>query len=230
MTCTGSCAYCLKANYSLFSELNQDELELLDFGREKAYYKKGDILFHQGDVPTELICLNQGKVKLVREGKIEDEFILDFKKPVDFVGFADLMSQEKFSSTAISLDESSTCSIKKENLLAVMKTNPEFSLKIVRYLANEIKSFKDKMVHLTQGQIDSRLAGTILNLVSFFGYGKDNTIAVELKRKEIAAISNMNTANAIRTLSKFQKNSLIEMNKRAIRVLDEEGIKALAIK
>ena len=79
----------------------------------------------------------------------------------------------------------------------------------------------NRSVFLTQKYLDGRLADAILFLHNIYGYQSDNkTIDVSLSRKEIANLSNMNTSNAIRTLSTFASDNIISLKGRKIQILD----------
>ncbi|MCC7332313.1 MAG: Crp/Fnr family transcriptional regulator [Flavobacteriales bacterium] len=219
--CLGNCVGCLKVNYSLFSDLSEKELELLNKGRNKLYFNKGDIIFKEGALPKGLYCLNQGKVKLVKRGKIEEEFIVGLHKPVDFLGFDNLMSTSPYSNTAIALEDVSICVIKKENLFKVISKVPELGHKIISYFSKRLIEQNERMLILTQTKMESRLAYTLIDLVNFYGYEPDGkTLAIDLKRKELASLSSMNTANVIRILSFFNKYNIVKTKLRKIQILN----------
>lgn len=224
--CIGNCVGCAKVVHSLFDNLNDNELATLNTNRVKYDYNKGDIIYKEGDLLNGLICLNLGKVKLVKKGNIEDEFIIGLHKPVDFVGFNDLMYNSIASSSAIALEDTSICIIEKKQLFKVVTENSELAFKIISKQAQESISNNIKFLNIAQQNIESRLAFCILQLADFFGYESDNkTISVTLKRKELAALSNMNTANVIRSLSKFKSQNLIDTIGRKIVILNEDKLK-----
>ncbi len=224
--CLGNCVGCLKVNHSLFNDLSDKELELLNKNRSKLFFKKGDVIFKEEEIPSGLYCLNAGKVKLVKDGKIEDEFIVGLTKPVDFLGFDNLMSNTPYNYTAIAIEEVSICVIKKENLFEVISNNPNLASKIINHLSLKVIRQHDKLLVLTQTKLESRLAFTLLDLVDFFGYEEDGkTIAVELKRKELASLSSMNTANVIRMLAYFKKLNIIDLKLKRIQILKLELLK-----
>jgi len=101
--CLGNCVTCLKANFSLFKGLSDEDLAIVNNGRTKLFFDKGDFLYKEGVTPNGLLCLTEGKVKLSRTGKIENEFIVGLHKPVDFIGFDDLMGNRNYSSSAIAI-------------------------------------------------------------------------------------------------------------------------------
>lgn len=226
--CLGNCVTCLKVNHSLFDELNPQELEVLNLDRSRQNYKKGEFIYQEGDVITGLICLNIGKVKTVKKGTIEDEFIMSLHKMVDFIGFHDLMSTSICSTTAIALEDVSVCIIKKEQFEAVIKTNNFLALKIIAHQSSLLIEQQAKLLNIAQHNLDARLAFALIQLIEFYGYERDGvTLSVTIKRKELAAMSSMNTANAIRTLSKFNNNGWISIEKKAISILDKDQLTSL---
>ncbi len=220
--CHGNCENCLAVNFSLFKGLNKNELHILNKGRNKQWFKKGEIIYKEGDKLAGLICLNKGKVKLVKKALKGEEFICRLHKPVDYLGFDDLMAQIKFSSTAIALEDASICIIKKENLYQVINNNVSLGVNIIKDLARKSIQDKERILNLTQTQLISRISFAINELINFYGFKPDNkTIAIELKRKEIGAIANIDTSNVIRLLSGLKKEKIIDTNKRKIIVLDK---------
>lgn len=226
--CLGNCVGCLKVNYSLFSDLTEKELESLNMDRNKLFFKKGDSIFLEGAMPIGLYCLNHGKVKMIKNGKIEDEFIVSLHKPVDFLGFDNLMSNSPYTYTAVALEDVSICVIKKENLFSVIEKNVDLGKKIINYLSQKLIDQNERMLVLTQTKMESRLAYTLIELINFYGYDIDGkTIAVELKRKELASLSSMNTANVIRILSAFNKQKIVKTKLRKIQILNLQSLKQI---
>ncbi|MBX2960531.1 MAG: Crp/Fnr family transcriptional regulator [Flavobacteriales bacterium] len=226
--CLGNCVGCLKVNYSLFSDLTEKELESLNMDRNKLFFKKGDSIFLEGAMPIGLYCLNHGKVKMIKNGKIEDEFIVSLHKPVDFLGFDNLMSNSPYTYTAVAIEDVSICIIKKENLFSVIEKNVDLGKKIINYLSQKLIDQNERMLVLTQTKMESRLAYTLIELINFYGYDIDGkTIAVELKRKELASLSSMNTANVIRILSAFNKQKIVKTKLRKIQILNLESLKQI---
>jgi CRP/FNR family transcriptional regulator, polysaccharide utilization system transcription regulator len=227
-TCLGNCVTCLKVNHSLFNDLSDKELETLNQNRQKKTYLKDERLYTEGSEIGGLICLNQGKVKLVKKGKIEKEFIISLHKMVDFVGLDDLMSNRRCSSTAIALEDVSVCVIKKEQFFKVVKNNSDLSLKIIANQSEKLILYQEKLLNIAQSNLESRLAFALNQLLDFYGLEADGkTLAVQIKRREIASISNMNTANVIRTLAKFKEEKIIEIDGKKIIVLEKNKLKEL---
>ena len=101
-------------------------------------------------------------------------------------------------------------------------------MKIISDQSKKTIEYQGKFLNVAQQNIESRLAYSLNQIIDFFGFENDNkTIAVSLKRKEIAAISNMNTANVIRCLSNLKDKKIIGINGRKIIILNYSLLKQL---
>ncbi|MCP4460814.1 MAG: Crp/Fnr family transcriptional regulator, partial [Cytophagales bacterium] len=197
-----NCVTCLKKNFSLLDELSEAELARLDKNRTHDNFRKGETIYAEGNEPSGLLCLNVGKTKIIKKGLGDKEQIITMKRPVDFVGFSELMSQEVYSTSCVALEESSICTINKDDFFSVIKSNANFFMKISRFLSSEIHHNANRIIALTQKNLRARLADALLYIIKIYGLELDmQTLDVKLKRSDLAAISNMTTANVIRTLS-----------------------------
>jgi CRP-like cAMP-binding protein len=84
-------------------------------------------------------------------------------------------------------------------------------------------------VALTQKHVRGRLAESLLLLKENYGLEEDDsTLSIYLSREDLASLSNMTTANAIRTLSNFANERIIAIDGRKIKLIDVEEIKRIS--
>ena len=214
---------------SVFSVLNAEEKELLKKNSTCTYFKKNDIIYKEGDKPNGLICLSRGKVKIFKEGVGGREQIVRMAKPVGFIGYRALFAEQNYIASAEAIEDCVICTIEKESLFQILKSNYEFSLNIIRSLASELGFSNNRTVTLTQKHIRGRLAESLIFLKDTYGFEEDkSTIRVYLSREDIANLSNMTTSNAIRTLSTFASEHIINLDGRKIRVLDLKALERVS--
>lgn len=212
---------CIENKMSVFNVLKPDEKELLKNNYTVQSYKKGEIIFKEGDKPTGLICLSEGKVKVFKEGVGGREQIVRMAKPVGFIGYRALFAEENHTATAVAIEDSLICSIDKDTIYKLLKMNPDLSMSIIKAFATELGFSNDRTVTLTQKHIRGRLAESLIFLKDTYGFEEDEaTIKVYLSREDIANLSNMTTSNAIRTLSAFAGENVIALDGRKIKILD----------
>lgn len=218
---TEVCREFLEDKKSIFTILTFDQKEILKSGLTAAFYKKGDYIFKEGDKPTGLICLSEGKVKVFKEGVGGREQIVRLAKPIGFIGYRALFAEENHHASAVAIEDSTVCCVDKETLYKLLKISNELSLSIIKAFATELGFSYFRTVTLTQKHIRGRLAESLLFLNETYGFEKDEkTLKVYLSREDIANLSNMTTSNAIRTLSAFATEGVIAIDGRKIKILD----------
>lgn len=225
-TCEGTtCMNCWVKQFSLLDGLDESELEVLNSDRGTQTFAPGEVIFKEGESPKGLLCLREGKVKITKRGILETNAIISLNRPVDFLGIEALILEKKYRTSAVAIDQVSICYLGANNFLKILKQNSTLSLRVMALLAEKNIESNKRMLVLTQKHLRGRLADALLLLHKQYGYQTDNkTLNVQLKRAELAALANMTTANAIRVLSVFAKEQLIDTNKRNISILNIEGL------
>jgi CRP-like cAMP-binding protein len=215
------CRDFLEDKKSIFSILNSEQKDILRSGLTAAFYKKGDFIFKEGDRPSGLICLSEGKVKVFKEGVGGREQIVRLAKPIGFIGYRALFAEENHHASAVAIEDSTVCCVDKETLYKLIRLNSDLSMSIIKAFATELGFSYFRTVTLTQKHIRGRLAESILFLKDTYGFEKDDiTLKVYMSREDIANLSNMTTSNAIRTLSAFATEGVIAIDGRKIKILD----------
>ena len=224
-----ACDYFLNNPTSIFYPLSEEEKKELFNNHVCTVYKKGEIIFKEGDKPTGLICLSSGKVKIFKEGVGGREQIVRMSSPLGFIGYRALFAEQNYSGSAVALEDSVVCILEKEALYKVMRSNADLTMRMMKKMANELGISNTRTVSLTQKHIRGRLAESLLLLVDTYGLEEDGkTIRAYLSREDLANLSNMTTSNAIRTLSTFASENLISIDGRKIGILDMKKLERVS--
>jgi CRP/FNR family transcriptional regulator len=217
---TPRCQFCQARLKSIFCDLNQKELSILDSSKHCNIYKRGEQILREGTCPYGIFCINSGKVKLTKLGEGGKEQIVAFAKPGDVIGYKAILSGEPYSASATALEETSVCFISKEVFFGMVEKNITLSLQLMKLLSNEVRTMRQQVIHMTQKSVRERMAEALLFLQQVYGFEKDNlTLNVTLSRKEIANIVGTATETAIRLLSEFNKDGIIELKRKKIKIL-----------
>ena len=157
-----SCLNCTRRNNSLFSDLSNEELKRINEDRYCVNYKLGEVICRTGTKPMGLICLNKGKVKILRKGVNGTDQIIGLKKAVDFIGFRALMGGNSCLASYVALEDSTICVIKKKKFYKVIEGNSKLALKIMKSLAMDLIKSDGRLVNLTQKHVRARLADALI--------------------------------------------------------------------
>ncbi|MCK5823569.1 MAG: Crp/Fnr family transcriptional regulator [Bacteroidales bacterium] len=216
-----NCSEYLNSSNSIFNILSNTEKNTLLKNHTLSSYKKNDVIFKEGEIPNSILCLIEGKVKILKKGVGGRSQILKMTKPIDIIGYRALLADEPYISSAIALEDTIICAFDKQELKELIHNNNDFAIKIIQLLSSELGFSNKKIVALTQKHIRGRLAETILFLKNTYGFEEDNcTLNICLSREDLANLSNMTTSNAIRTLSTFANEAVISVKGRKIKITD----------
>ncbi len=223
------CDKCESAHQSIFCGLSKVELGNLSEGKTVITYKKGQMIFYEGNHPQGLYCIYKGKVKIHKLGLDGKEQILRLAKKGNLIGYRAILSSDNYHASATALEESVICFFSKTAFQTKIAANPQLSDQIIRLLSKDLKSAEKKAMNLVQKEVRERIAETLLVLRDFLGLESDNaTFTTVLTREGIGNIAGTTTETTIRVLSAFQKSKVIQLVGKKIRILNMEELVRLA--
>lgn len=192
-------------------------------------FKKNEVIYHEGDQPDNLLCLLSGKVKIYREGLGGRCLTNRVLRPVQYFGYRASMAGETYVTSASAFDESTIVVVPMRAMYHLMQQNTGLCHFFMHALATDLGKADQRIVSITQKHIRGRLAETLLDLLDVYGYDQDGkTLDLHITREDMANLSNMTTSNAIRTLSTFATEGLVEVHGRYIKLLDVEALQQIS--
>lgn len=220
---------CLDGNSSLLNCLTDKEKDILSQHYTQVTVKKGSYLFMEGDMPSGLICLSTGKIKLFKMGIGGREQILKLLKPEDIIGLSCIFNDQPWQVSAKAIEESSVCIFDIDVVMKILRKNPEFSCIMLKAVSDELSFLVNRTVSLTQKHVRGRIAESLLLLGDIYGFEEDGkTLGIAISREDIANLSNMTTSNAIRTLSNMASEGNIGLNGRKIQILERASLQHMS--
>jgi CRP-like cAMP-binding protein len=209
--------------------LTDEQRELVGQHLEARRYKKNQVIYAEGETPSHLLCLLEGKVKIYRDGVGGRSQIMRVIKPVEYFGYRAYFAGGSFVTAAAAFENSVICTIPMSLIVRLVQDNNQLAMFFIKLLAIDLGISDERTVNLTQKHIRGRLAESLLFLKETYGLEEDGaTISIFLSREDLANLSNMTTSNAIRTLSNFAAEKLITIDGRKIKIIEEDKLKKIS--
>lgn len=209
----------------VWDHLTPEEKEYIDAHTQTRYFRKGEVLYDEGDPTEHIVMLVRGTVRLTKEGVGQRLQIIRLLKPYDTFGYRSAMAGDCHSTAATAMEPSVLYYVERDAFLQVIQKNIAFCYAVLVAMSKDLGISESQTVNLTQKHIRGRLAETLITLSKTYGMEGDGvTIAMYMAREDLANMSNMTTSNAIRTLSQFASEGLIGLDGRKIKVLDESEL------
>lgn len=222
------CAKCSFETEGIFKNLTTEETDVLNFEKDFRHYKRGDILYQEGNRISGFFCINQGIIKVFKTGFDGKEQIIRFAKKGDIIAYRSVLSNEPACTSAKVIEDCQVCFIPTEILISFIKTNSTFALDLIRLACHELGEANSFITDIAQKTVRERLAEVLLFLVNEFGLDNDRYLKISLTREELANIVGTATESVIRLLSEFKADKLVELNGRKIRILNPGGLQKIS--
>jgi CRP/FNR family transcriptional regulator, polysaccharide utilization system transcription regulator len=214
---------------SIYKFLTAQERADLENHLVRTQVMRDDLIYKEGDRPLGFITLEEGKVKIFKEGVGGREQILRMVKPGGFVSYRALLAGEDHLASAVALEDSLITIIDSDYFFNRLLKIHALTGRLLNKLAKELGFSNSRTVTLTQKHIRGRLAESIVLLKDKYGVEPDGTLKAYLTREDLANLSNMTASNAIRTLSTFISERVIAIDGRKIKILDPQKLERISL-
>lgn len=213
----------------LWLALSEEQRQVLTDSIVVVRYQKNEIIYHEGDEPEYFFCLLKGKVKIYKEGVGGRQQIVRMAGPKGFFGYRAGFAGGKYITEASAFEDTTLCLIPLRVIKQIIRNNHLVAIYFIKQLASLLGNADENTVNLTQKHLRGRLAEALLRLKDCYGTeDNEKTLAINLSREDLANLSNMTTSNAIRTLSSFASDKLIEIEGRKISIIDEPQLQHIS--
>jgi CRP/FNR family cyclic AMP-dependent transcriptional regulator len=176
-----------------------------------ARYRRGQVVFTQGDAGQDVRYLQKGAIKLSVLSRIGKEAVVAMLVPGDFFGEGVLAGQTVRIGTATAISPSSVLTIEKAAIVRLLRDQPAFADRFLSYMLHRNIRIEADLVDQLFNSSEKRLARTLLLLAR---YG-DDTPTRNLPKISQETLAEMIGATRSRVnffMNKFRKLGLIEYN------------------
>ncbi len=215
------CNHCSKRFTNIFCQAKFDSMQEINTEKVCTVYRKGENIFKEGTRPHGVFCVNYGKIKLSHLGADGKEQITRLVKAGDPLGYRALLGGDKYSSTAIAIEDSGVCFIPKELFMGILQKDSSLALEMLKLLSDNLKKAEQQITNLAQKPVRERLSEAILFIKETYGFEEDGqTIDAAFSREDISNIVGTATETVIRLLSELNKEKVIQLVGKKILILD----------
>lgn len=204
----------------IFSMLAHEQLAMITRLITRRRFKKGQVIFFEGDVSDKFYIINYGKIKTFKHTREGKEQILYILGEGDFIGDLSLLKKSAFKYNAEALEDVGVCTLAKDDFDRILKESPEISLRILESIHDRLIDLENLVQTLSTKDVEARIAGLLINFSKNFGTQKDGKIILDmaLTREEMANFIGVTRETMSRKLSSMQDEGIIELigNKRII--------------
>jgi CRP/FNR family transcriptional regulator len=209
-----------------FQTLSTEEADLVRSSKTQILFRKGDNLTKQGAFTSYTLFLIKGLAKQYIEGEGNKSYNLRIIRPGEFVGLSAIFQNNTFNYSSVALIDCQVFLVEKEAINRVCMQNGVFTTHIVRRYIEQNSNLYEKLTTVLYKQMNGRMAETLLYIDSL--KAENNEIFQLLSRKDLADFAATSTESAVKLLKSFEKDGLIVLEEKDIRLLNNEGLREIS--
>jgi len=218
------CEQCIVRQFNSLKALTKDELLRISGCKTSRFIKRGEVIFEEGETIKGVFCVKDGVCKLSKLSANGRDQIVKLIVKGDLLGQRSLISDESANLSATALNDMEVCFIPKSEIIGGLQNNSNFSLDVLKHMAQDLKESDNVIVNMAQKSVKQRLAETLIYIHDTFGLNSDGTLSVALSREDYAGLVGTALESAIRTLSQFKKDKLISTSGKNIKIENIKGL------
>jgi CRP/FNR family cyclic AMP-dependent transcriptional regulator len=190
----------------------RDFLSKVGRGRTIAKYRKGEIVFSQGDEADSIFFIENGGVKVTVVSEQGKEAVIAVLGAGDFCGEGSLAGQPRRMASAAAMTDCEIMRLEKAAVVRVLRDEPTFSEMFVAHLlARNIRVEQDLVDQLFNSS-EKRLARALLLLANFGKKGRPEPIITKISQGTLADMIGTTRSRVSFFMNKFRELGFIEYN------------------
>lgn len=209
----------LLAQIPLFAELSEDELHGLAATLHRRRYAKGEVVFLQGEIGSDLFVVESGHVKIVLTSPEGREFIMALLGPGDFFGELALLDGEPRSADAIAQEDARLLRLRREDFTRFLEERPTIAIRLLAFLTRRLRQDTQALQNSAFLDVPGRIARALVRLAETRGTPTVDgiLIASKLTQTELAGMVGATRESVNKWLGAYERQGLIA--RRAGRIL-----------
>ena len=214
------------ARIPLFEGLPSEQLEDLAMIITEQGFRKGEIIFSEGEEAEGFYVAVKGRVKVYKLSAEGKEQILHIFGPGEPFGEVPVFTGQRFPAHAEAMEESRIFFFPKASFVDLVRRNPSLALNMLGVLSMRLRRFTALIDDLSLKEVPGRLAAYLLYLTA--EKAESSEIELSITKAQLASLLGTIPETLSRILGKMTAQGLIETDGRVIRILDRGSLQELA--
>jgi len=218
------------ARSPLFHGIDDDELTRIAATMARRRFRKGEVIFHEGDPGDSLHVVVEGRVKITRESTEGDEAIVVVLTPGDAFGELVLLDGAPRSATATAMEPTETMTMPRSAFAELVDGANPFRWQLLTGIAQRVRRLTDQLAEVHFLDLAGRLALQLTRLAEEVtpGATKDIRLSRTLTQSDLAAMVGGTRQRVNQILGDFADEGLVAQDNHGLVIRDVDGLRRRA--
>lgn len=225
-----NCAACRMNSLCLPIALELDEIERLNQIVQRGRpLQKDSHIYNVADEFTAIYAVRSGSIKTYNVSDQGVVQVTGFFLPGEIFGI-DGIAHTHYVSAAVAMETSAICEIPFNRLEELSMTMPSLQRHFFKLMSKEITNDQQLITLLSKNSAEERVATLLLSISSRNAKRNLSSLRFRLpmSRADIGNYLGLTVETVSRVFSRFQKQGLLEVDKKEIEIKDFDALQELA--
>ncbi|MFH1724702.1 MAG: Crp/Fnr family transcriptional regulator [Elusimicrobiota bacterium] len=191
-------------------------------------FRPGETIFYEGETPRGVYVVCTGKVKIYKASRTGQQLLVRIESPGDLVGHISSLARWPYAGSAEAMEESVMSMITEDALWKFLLEHPKGALALLHEVARDVRRSEAMARDIAFKPARSRLAGTLIRMMTHPSGKKGRPAVCNFKRREIAEMAGLTIETTVRLLKDFESRGLVQRKGRDIVIIDVEKARSVA--
>jgi CRP-like cAMP-binding protein len=189
-------------------------LSKVNGGRTISGYRKGQVVYSQGEPADSVFYIQSGKVKATVVSEQGKEAVVSVLGASDFFGEGCLAGQPLRLATVSTMTQCVIARISKADITRVIHDEPTFAELFIAHLLSRNSRVEEDLVDQLFNSSEKRLARVLLILANFGKEGRPEPVIAKISQETLAEMIGTTRSRVSHFMNKFRQLGLIDYNGR----------------
>jgi len=211
----------------LFTGLPEQGVLLLNEAVHSRRYRKGELVFQEGDRSDALYIINQGVVKIAQLADTGKEHVLRFLFHGDFGGMSALFKEGLHYANAEVIEDAVVCRIYRNDLKTILDHDSDMAYRFLAAISERLRDADEWAGSISLMDAERRLAKTLL--IFRAKAAAPGVYQLPVAKKDLAALIGITPETLSRKLAAFESQGVISLTgKKGIEIVNVDVLEAIA--
>lgn len=212
------------AGGSLLDCLDADERRQLLSQTTRRKFKRGEVLFHDGDPGDTLHLIDKGHVAIRTTTPLGDVATFAVLGPGDVFGEqAVLREGDRRSATAVAVELAETRTLRRDQFEQLRRAHPQIDRFLIEVLVAQVRQLNSHLQEALYVPAETRVLRRVLSLVASYTE-TDGSCAIPLTQDDVATMAGTSRPTANRVLKAAEADGVLRIGRGRIDVLDADAL------
>lgn len=212
----------LLARTEVFGDLGERELRDVARVAVPRSWRKGEVVFHEGDPGDTCYLVRSGAVLLTRQHGDGRTIALAELRAGALFGELAMFGAEARSATAQAIEDTTAVALLAGDLQRLIRTNPEIALTLLASIAERVRRTNERLSQQSFQTVAGRVASALLAQSAARqaeGAG-DRDVLIRATQAEIAGLAGTSRESASRFLATLERAGVVTLGRGKLTVHD----------